>query len=338
VCSGSAGSADIFERVGTLGALFLTIEPDPRGEALGGAYSALTKGASGVHWNPAGLAFSGGIEFADQGIIAGKIDWPGDLQLSFESASVSFGDLIGDLPRGTICVWHVFLDMEPMPETTEYRQEGTGYYFDAWDEAVGISYAHRLTEFIGVGITYKRIHSVLADFTGYGNGLDLGGAFHRTEDLTGGIQIEIGAAAGLRNLGSFGFDGGGSTDLPRQGYVGLAPTVRAVRLWDWLVELTLAGELVYDDPMDRWRRMGGIEFVLLDGFAGRYGRHEAEDSERDDSWGLGIQVRYGDLAGLTFEYSKTDLGILGDVERFMLTVRFIGCVDGLDLEALMGTL
>jgi hypothetical protein len=242
---------------------------------------------------------------------------------------------MGNPRLGTISIWRSKLEMNPMPETTEYRQGGTGYWFDAEEKAKGFTYAHRITETFGVGVTYKYIETRLSDYRSDGHGFDLGAAFHKIMPRSEDIEIEIGAAAGLRNVGSLEFDTGNSADLPRQAYIGLAPTLRAVPMWDWLVEVTLAGELAYDDPLDRWVTMGGAEFVLLDGFAARFGKHNAEGSAREDSWGLGIAARYGDQAGLAFDYSKTEMDVLDDVERYMLILRFLGCSDGLDIRPLI---
>jgi hypothetical protein len=81
--------------------------------------------------------------------------------------------------------------------------------------------------------------------------------------------------------------------------------------------------------------MGGVEIVLPDGIAARFGKHNAEASTREDSRGFGIAARYGDIAGLAFDYAKTEMDRLDEVERFMLTVRFLGCSDGLDMRALI---
>jgi hypothetical protein len=334
----SALAAETFEKVGVVGAQFLQIQPDPRGEALGGAYSSVTKGASGVHWNPAGLAFASGVELADQGIIADEICWLSDVRVSFKAVAVPLGSVFDDLQLGTICIWTSRLRMDPLPETTEYRPDGTGYSFDVKGEAVGYSYAYPITESLGLGITYKRIRSRLPDYESNGHGVDLGGAFHETLNPTEDVELEIGAGAGLRNLGNLNLWPDSSTDLPRQGYIAVAPTLRGVPLWDWLVEMTLPGELMYDDVLDRWTTMGGIEIVLLDCIAARYGKHNAEASTRQDSWGLGVAARYGDIAGLAFDYSRTKMDFSDDVKRYMLVVRFLGCSEGLDIKALIEAL
>jgi hypothetical protein len=239
-------------------------------------------------------------------------------------------------PRlGTIGFWRSSLKTGPIPETTEYRQDGTGYWFDFEEKATGYSYAHRITETLALGVTYKYIETRLADYKSDGHGFDLGLAYHGAFTQLEDTEFEIGAAAGLRNLGSLDYGTGYSTDLPRQGYIGVAPTLRALPMWDWLVELTLAGELAYDDPLERWVTMVGVEVALLGGMAVRFGDYGADGAVRDDSWGLGGAVRYGDIAGLAFDYAKTDMGLFGDVERFMLTLRFLGCSDGLDIRALI---
>jgi hypothetical protein len=81
--------------------------------------------------------------------------------------------------------------------------------------------------------------------------------------------------------------------------------------------------------------MGGVEVVILDLFAARLGTHKAEGSERSNAWGLGFAARYGDVGGIRFGYAKTDMDILGEVERFMLAVNLFNCSDGLDTKALI---
>jgi hypothetical protein len=331
----NAPAADDFDKVDPVVGSFLKIEPDPRGEALGGAYSALTRGASSVYWNPAGLAFVSGIEIADQGIVVSEIEWLAGLRLSFGAVAMNLGDPVGNPRLGTICVWRSRLESGPIAETTEYPQDGTGYWSSARDEAVGFSYAHRVTEALGLGVTFKDLDTDLASYDASGQGFDIGAAFHDIVRLPKETELELAGAAGVRNLGSAEFGTGRSTDLPRQGYIGLAPTFRAVPMQDWLFEISVAGELMYDDPRDKWTAMGGVEIVLMDAIATRFGKHNAEASARGDSWGYGASLRYGHIAGLAFDYARTDMDRLDDVERFMLTVRLLKVDQGFDLRALM---
>ncbi|MFZ1946478.1 MAG: hypothetical protein WAW06_02950, partial [bacterium] len=306
-------SAEIFDKVGTVGAAFLTIEPDPRGEALGGAYSALADGPSGVYWNPAGLGFSSGVEFADQRHIAPAIEWPAGLDVSFAAMSVSLGTLAKGLPVGTLCLWQGRMEAEPLPETAEYRQEGTGYQFDYWEKALGVSYAHRVTPCLSLGASYKRIESKFADSKAKGTGFDIGAAFRRMMVSGELSEVGVGAAAGIRNLGSLGPYGssGASWDLPRQAYVSVAPTVRIGRLWDWVAETTVTGEAAYDDPRDRWVTMAGIELTVASCLSYRYGTYHADGSDRRNSSGAGFALRYRDMVGLAGDYSRTEFKTLG---------------------------
>lgn len=64
--------------IGTSGAAFLKVLPGVRAQAMGGAYTALASGISGIHWNPAGLAFSADKEFS-----AMYMKWISDIRYSF---------------------------------------------------------------------------------------------------------------------------------------------------------------------------------------------------------------------------------------------------------------
>ena len=44
-------------KVGTAGVQFLKIWAEPRGTAMGGAYTAVVDDATGLYWNPAGVSW-----------------------------------------------------------------------------------------------------------------------------------------------------------------------------------------------------------------------------------------------------------------------------------------
>jgi len=331
-------SAEIFEKVGSVGAQFLTIEPDPRGEALGGAYSALADGPSGVHWNPAGLGFSSGVEFADQRHIADPIDWFASLDVSFRAASVSLRTLADGLPLGTLCLWQGRTDVEPLVEPlyapAAFRQEEATYEPDVWEDAIGISYGHRVIPSLSLGATYKRIRSKFGASEATGNGFDFGAAFCQGMPINEQAELGVGAAAGIRNLGSLGPYGssGASWDLPRQAYLSIAPSLHVGHLWDWIAEATVSAELAYDDPEEEWIRMAGIELTVLSGLSARYGTYHKDSSERRNSSGWGLAARYRDIVGLSLDYSTTEFELLGDVERYMLRLAVINCRRGIDVR------
>ena len=72
---------------GTSGAAFLKILPGVRAQAMGGAYTALAEGVSGVHWNPSGVVFSGDKEFS-----AMYMKWIADINYGFLGYAQPFGE------------------------------------------------------------------------------------------------------------------------------------------------------------------------------------------------------------------------------------------------------
>ncbi|MFH1288647.1 MAG: PorV/PorQ family protein [bacterium] len=83
----TASSAVSAGSPGTSGAAFLKILPGARAQAMGGAYTALASGISGIHWNPAGLAFSGDKEFS-----AMYMKWISDIKYGFLGYAHPVGD------------------------------------------------------------------------------------------------------------------------------------------------------------------------------------------------------------------------------------------------------
>jgi hypothetical protein len=307
----------------------LGIAPDPRGQALGEACSAIAEGVSCAYWDPAGLAFAPAIEVANQGLAIDDTDWFGT-HTSFDGALVSLGSLRRGPDLGTVCVWRALTTSGPPEWDSEYHIDcGTR------DLVVGLAYAHRLGSHVAVGLGYKWAQEQhLCTTSGSGNGFDLGIVFRQHLDLAD-AQLDLRAAGGVRNLGSYEYRDGSSNDLPRLSYIGIAPTFRAVRLWDWLFEVTVSGEVAFDDVMDRQQNMCGVEVVLLDGLAARLGTWTSVHWDHRDSRGLGLAARYGTDVGLAVDYSRTEFEELGNVERYMLTLGLLTCSRGLNLMALL---
>jgi hypothetical protein len=304
-------------------ASFLGVAPDPRGQAMGEACSAIAEGVPCAYWNPAGLAFGPAIEIADQGLVTGDTDWWGT-HTSFEGALVSLGSLRRGVDLGTVCVWRTLLKADALNPDCGTR-----------DLAVGLAYAHRLGSHVAVGFGYKWAQEqYLCTTIGSGNGFDLGIVFRERLDFPD-AQLDLRAAGGVRNLGSYEYRLGGSNDLPRQSYIGVAPTFRAVRLWGWLFEVTVSGEVGFDQVRDKRQNMLGVELIVLDGLAARLGTWTAVDWDRHDDRGLGLAARYGNTVGIAVDYSRSYYEFLGGLERYMLTIGLLTCSRGLDLAALL---
>jgi hypothetical protein len=192
-------SARIFEKVGTVGAQFLKIGAGARGVAMGEAFVAVADDATGTYWNPAGIATIKGSQFS-----LSHATWPAELSHEFASYVFSYKFI-----PGVLGVSATVLQMDPMPETTEYRQDGTGYQFDAGSMAFGLTYARMLTDRFSFGATVKWIHEGLADYSGETVAFDLGTLYN-----IGFRDIKIGMC--FQNMGSgYTFrDGGKESPMP----------------------------------------------------------------------------------------------------------------------------
>jgi hypothetical protein len=198
-------SAQLFEKVGTVGAQFLKVGVGARGVAMGEAFVAVADDASATYWNPAGIATIQGSQFS-----LNHATWPAELSHEYAAYVFSYKFI-----PGAIGVSATVLQMDPIPETTEYKPEGTGYQFDAGSMAFGLSYARMLTDRFSFGITGKYIHEGLADYAGSAWAVDLGTLYN-----IGFRDIKIGMC--FQNMGgSYTFrDAGKESPLPATFKVG----------------------------------------------------------------------------------------------------------------------
>ncbi len=326
-------------RVGTRGANFLEIGVGARATALGGAYGALSEGASALYWNPAGIAR--------------------DPMLT---AMFSYSDLYGDfgidhffggvtLPsgEGAFGVHIISLSSGEIPRTTEAFPEGGDPAFGATFEwtslAIGFSYARQITDRLVVGATLKYAQTGIDDAKANFLGGDAGVQFR-----TGLLGTTL--SASLLNLGSDGefsgsllnqIVGSGSEFFPTGRTLGInldtrgwdMPTVFAFSvMWDLLgsPEAILAPnpihtvQLVTDavDAIDTAiQARVGVEYGYREIFflrAGKFWPNEEGTGEFHDfsyglSGGFGIAVP---IAGsrLKIDYAYTDRGLLDNIQVF----------------------
>jgi len=151
------------ERVGQSGWQFLKINGDPRQAAMGGAFTAISRGnANAVLGNPAALA---NIEHFD--LQLNRVSWVADI--TYQSAA--FAAHLGSL--GVVAVSVVTLDYGDMAETvnslieTENRTETvvTGRFFGARDLAAGLSYARRITDRLAIGGNLRFLRQEIAELS-----------------------------------------------------------------------------------------------------------------------------------------------------------------------------
>jgi hypothetical protein len=335
--AGPTLGAEVFEFCDHAQVLWLKIEYGARGEALAGAYSALAEGLSDTYWTPAGLAFCDGIEFAETGHLLPETEWVGVYDVSFIGCSISGKSLTDRLPLGTLAAWRRDLtySQDFWYHLGQYRPDGEA-------RITGFSYGHLLVDGFGIGLTYKKISSDWDIFDEEGHGWDIGAILRRDMAvLQPGVSLRIGAATGIRNLGHVkvryeDFDLGKSR-LPRRAYLGIALTLSGDDRIPW--QMTLSLEETYADYIKdsaKARRSSiGLEVGLMRAIAFRYGWRESKRCYSDKKTaGVGAALRYGNIAGLSLDWARTDLEHFDELERWSLSLNLLSCSKGLDLKPL----
>jgi hypothetical protein len=314
LAASSSPGAEQFDVV-TTEAAFLKVFADPRGEGLAGANSALADGISAVQWNPAGLVFSGRVEAVEQGLVTPDLDWVAGWEGRFAGASAALGRY------GVVGIW-------------EWRFKASGWAgmqgslpAESRSRARSVSFARMLTPSLALGASYIRLDEEFGDSEETGNAWDLGAIYHRLDDL-GAVTARSRIAAGVRSLGSFG---SGSTELPRRQYAAVAVSLRPGNM---VLTITPTLEAAYGDRTEKWELIGGVEAVLFEGLALRYGWYDMEDNEKCRAMGFGVALRVGAYVGVAYDWSESDYGLFGEIERQMLHVTVGGSTRGLDLAAL----
>jgi hypothetical protein len=302
----------MFEKVGTVGAQFLKLGVGARGVGMGEAFVAVVDDASGTYWNPAGIA---GIQGSQ--VTLNHATWPAEI--SHEFAAYVFGY---KFVPGVIGISATVLQMDPMPETTEYRQEGTGFQFDAGSMAFALTYAKMLTDRFSFGATVKWIHEGLADYSGETVAFDLGTLY----DI-GFKGIRIGMC--FQNMGSgYSFRSGGKeSPLPITFKVGGAMPVLST------ATQKLLGSAEFNHPPDGAERVNvGAEYVFLK-FAPKIemalrGGYRFNRDEEGLAAGFGVKFPFVPI-GLTnrpsvwsVDYCYSDMGLLEASHKVSLTASY----------------
>jgi hypothetical protein len=312
VLAGTCWSAEIFEKVGTVGAQFLKIGVGARGVAMGEAFVAVADDATGTYWNPAGIAAVQGSQFS-----LNHSTWPAGLSHEFASYVFSYKFI-----PGVLGVSATVLQMDPMAETTEYRQEGTGYQFDAGSMALGLTYARMLTDRFSFGATVKWIHEGLADYSGETFAFDLGTLYN-----IGFRDIRIGMC--FQNMGSgYTFrDGGKESPMPITFKVGASmPLLNSTDQ-----KLLAAAEFNHPPDGDERLNIGG-EYVYQR-FAPRFeialrGGYRLNRDEEGLTAGFGVKFPFVPIGLVSkpsiwsVDYCYSEMGLLEGSHKISLSASY----------------
>ncbi len=314
--------------------LFLMISPGARAAGMGEAFVAVADDATAAYWNPAGLAFQNGRE-----ITLMHANWlpqlVSDMYYDFLAYRQHFESLGGTL-GGNV----TYLSMGEQIHVDEHGVElGT---FNSWDLAVTLSYATKLSEKLGFGISARYIHSHLAP---------IGAGTEKGKGIADGFALDVGILYRDLLIRGLSFGANLSNMGPKITYIDAAqadplPTNLKVGLAYKLIDmeynrLTLAvdtnkllvvrrgekAEEFYqalfsawtDDKADKLISSIGLEYVYNNMIFLRGGYYYDEDGKvKYPAFGAGLQ--YAQFR-FDFAYVAAEQGHpLSDTMRFSLTI------------------
>jgi len=324
-------------KTGTVAATFLEIPVGASAVGMGSAFVSLANDATALYWNPAGSAW-----LVQSEVLAMHTNWIADTRFDYASFVLPIEGF------GTLGVNFTSLNMDDMKVTTVEKPEGTGEYFSAGDVAVGLSYAHRLTDRFTIGFNAKFIQQTIWHESANAFAIDVGTIF-RT-DLIGGLVF----GASLSNFGTpmkmsgrdarqFGMIDAtkpgtnnqipegiemDSWDLPLLFQIGVSTT--ALKTDDY--RLTISADALHPNDDYESMNMGG-EFVfdemlfLRGGFQSIFkGGQKPFGGDQAGGISFGFGVSSGSFLSSTttlkFDYAFCDMGKLSNINVFSLSVRF----------------
>lgn len=317
---------DDVTNAGTSAAAFLQIGVGARAQAMGNAATAVTRDATALFWNPAGVA---GLEGAVN-VAFDHTNWLADTRLNYVG-------MVFDLGAGSVGLSVMDLQMvDEQAVRTVDQPDGTGEYYSASDLALAATYAVSLTDRFDVGVTGKYIREALWNESATALAVDLGIAY-RTK--LPGLYL----AAAIANFGGdMQLDGrdllrpydddpeNASNDqlnarldtdafsLPLHFRFGFG--YEALR--SDLHRLTLAADLLH--PSDNTEAVNlGAEYTFWNTLSLRGGVTALFEADRTGgaTFGVGVQRRLLDGLGVSADYTYADWGVLDATHRLTIAVR-----------------
>jgi len=316
-------------KTGTAAAKFLGMGIGPRGNAMGGAYTAVATDASALYWNPAGIALS---ERQQAMFTHADLYQDLDIDLNFVGVTIPLGT------AGTLGVSVTALSYGEMEVTTEYYPEGIGETFTANSYAFGLSYSRRLTDAFSAGISVKYVREEIQNSAANGIAFDVGTVFvspffgvkFASVITNYGSKMQMaGEDLLVRHDADPTREGNNETvdayykteqfELPLRLQIGLSKEVE-------LVEgntLTLAVDATH--PSDNAQYVNaGAELALFDrllSLRGGYRTIFLDDTQEGLTLGVGLHTSLGVFdVGVDYAYQK--LTYLGGVQHFSLQFDF----------------
>ncbi len=317
-----------FDNVGTSAAAFLKIGVGSRAVALGGAYTAIGSDPSSLYWNVAGIA---AIERNE--IMLSHNEWIKDLDINHDFLGAVFP--LGKL--GVMGLSVTYLSMGKMKVTTLDQPQGTGETFSAFDAAVGLAYARRLTDRFSVGIQGKYVVQHISESDATGFGIDVGGVYD-----TGMRGLKIGMA--IKNFGTkmrmqgrdqrvkvdpFPTFGSNPEDVVANLETASWPLPLSFQMGASINAIDMSSQRVtlgadYKDERDfRPLALFGVEYAYKEFFFLRAGTNKRYERKNRLNLGAGIHTKIPSTElKVQFDYSYSDLNRLSSAHRISVGLAF----------------
>lgn len=280
------------EKVGTTSAAFLKLGSGARPAAMGEAYVGLADDASGIAYNPAGMAQSLAGELE-----ATHTEWFQGLRYENLNGVFSLGD--GGMVGGTLNFLAVpqLTRTEQIANTSDpslnFREIGS---FQPFDLQAAIAYARPVYHNVLAGANFKLLSQSLDDKSTFGIGLDLGFLYQTpVKGLTAGFSAQnLGTPIKLKRE---------AFDLPLLLRLGAA-----YKLFDDALLVTVESDMPTDNALVF---AAGLEYTVAGKFFPRIGYRynsifnpwSAGIGMQFDPWGFDLSVvPFGEL-GLTYRGS-----------------------------------
>jgi hypothetical protein len=339
----AVGPASATGKAGLTGAAFLKVGVGARAVGLGSAFTTVAGDATQLFWNPAGIAIDSGMQAS-----INYNQWIADLNHSAIGVTRNFGSL------GTIGIGVVSMGLSGISSQRDVVPDFIEDFapfdtnagdFDYQDLAIGLSWARKVTERLALGVTGKVISQSIDDETGTSVALDVGAIYE-----VGYRGARIGAR--LNNLGNdldhlstevksplpLIFSIGTSIDVMEEDDRGNKLTLfaDATKPQDSDQLVFGAGEL---QIMHRLKVRGGYKLNYsgvtddkTDETTGNSGEalssgnptstdFTSDRTEEGFTLGLGVDVSVASY-DVVVDYAYTDFGILDNVHRVSLNLRF----------------
>jgi long-subunit fatty acid transport protein len=297
------------QRAGISAMQFLKIGVGARAAGMGEAFVPISNDVSALFWNPAGI-----VQFSRPEVFVSHTEWVADIKHEFFGAvyHLSTSDAVGLSVNA--------LHMDEMQVTTELQPRGTGEYFKFGDIALGLTYARKMTDQFGFGLTVKyaretiaelRMRSVMVDLgTYYWTGLGTS-RFSVAVTNFGGQLTPSGSVSLLNGTTVENFQSFSPPTIFRIGFA-----VEPIDNED--SRLTTAVQL--NHPNDNAENLSfGVEYTWHDLLHLRGGYKVNVDEQRFAAGG-GISLPLS-IADFGFDYAYSSFGRLGNVHRVSLNLR-----------------